>query len=261
MAKARSPTFSSAIEVVDRAGPQQPGVVEALNQRQDDLSVDVVLQMFARLIADADRLHAAIARDGGDDPLVDVLLQPDAIDRLDVAARRLVDEVPQIDEVVLEDVHRAQTVQRPHRVIGVADPAVAVVPVAAALGELGHRGGHGRDDGPRLLEGAELQRDGRADDRVLIVQRNVEGADPVLPVGHGAVQRRRDPGPDLLVIALVRPEEEGQRVFQPEGALVENMGHRAVGGQPQGHIRAQIADVVRAVGGLGPARAPVGRGP
>ncbi len=172
---------------------------------------------------------------------------------------RRVDEIAQIAEVVLQQVDRAQTVQRPHHVIGVADPAVAVVPVAPALGRLGHRGGHGRDDRAGFLIGAELQRDRRADHRLLTVERQVEGAHPVLPIGDGAVQGGGDAGADVLVVALVGTEEEGVGPLQPEGPLVEDVGHRTVGGQPEGHVRAQIADVVRTVRRFGPARAPVGR--
>ncbi len=84
------------------AGRKKPG------PGQDDLAVDVVLKVLARLVADAHRLHAAVALDGLDDALVDVLLQSDAVDGLDVAAARGVDQVAQVAEVVLEDVDRAQ---------------------------------------------------------------------------------------------------------------------------------------------------------
>ena len=67
------------MEILDRTGTEQPLVVEGLDQRQDDLSVDVVLKVLASLIADAHRLHAAIAGDRLGDPLVDVLLQPVAM--------------------------------------------------------------------------------------------------------------------------------------------------------------------------------------
>ncbi|MNS82515.1 hypothetical protein D3C72_1162620 [compost metagenome] len=125
------------VEVLDGAGPQHPLVKEGLDQRQDDLAIDVVLQMLVRLIADAHRLHAAIALDAVDDPLADRRFQAHAIDGLNMAALGVVHQIAQVAEVVLEDVHRAQPVQRPHRVIGVAHPAETIVPVAPALRELG----------------------------------------------------------------------------------------------------------------------------
>ncbi|MNJ53235.1 hypothetical protein D3C77_486150 [compost metagenome] len=78
-------------------------------------------------------------------------------------------------------------------------------------------------------------------------------------MGDGQVQGGVDPRQHRLVVALVRPQEEGQFLLQAEGALVEHMGDRAVGGQAQGHVAAQVADVVGARGALGPTRAPVGR--
>ena len=245
------------VEVVDRARPQHPLVEEGLNQRQDDLAIDVVLQMLVRLIADAHRLHPAIALDAIDDTLADRRLQAHAIDGLNMAALGVVHQIAQVAEVVLEDVHRAQPVQRPHRIIGVAHPAETIVPVAPALGELGHRGGHGGHDGAGLLIDAQLERDGGADHRLLPVQRHIEGPGPQLPVLDGLLQRRRDPRHDRLVIALIRAEEEGQLAFQPEGALVLDMGDRAVGGQPQRQVGAQIANVVGARGLFSTAPAPV----
>ena len=64
---------------------------------------------------------------------------------------------------------RADAVERLHDEIGVAQPAVAVVPGAAGARRLGNRGGVGGDDAAGLLEIAELQRDRGADDRVLPV--------------------------------------------------------------------------------------------
>jgi hypothetical protein len=122
------------VEVLHRAGAQQPLVEEGLDQRQDDLAVDVVLVVLVRLVADAHRAHAAIARQGLGDALADGGLQPHAVDRLHLARRRLVDEVAQVAEVVLQHVRRAQPVQRADHVVGVADPAVAVVPVAPRPG-------------------------------------------------------------------------------------------------------------------------------
>lgn len=90
------PDLLQGVEILDRARAQQALVIEGLNQGQDDLTVDVVLQVLMGLIADPNGLHAAIALDRIDDALADARLQPHAIDRLDMAAGRGVDEVAQI---------------------------------------------------------------------------------------------------------------------------------------------------------------------
>jgi hypothetical protein len=74
-----------------------------------------------------------------------------AVERLDMAAAGVVDDVAQIAEIGFEDVERAQPVERLDRVVGVADPAIPVVPVAARVGVLRDRGGERRDDGAGLL--------------------------------------------------------------------------------------------------------------
>ena len=52
------------------------------------------------------------------------------------------------------------------------------------------------------------------------------------------------PARQLLVIAFVRPEEEGVRLLQPEQPLVQDMRNRAVGGQAKSQVLAQVADMV-----------------
>src|SRR3546814_5098947 len=58
-----------------------------------------------------------------------------------MAAPRTVDDVAEVDEIAFQNVQRAQPVQRLHRVIGVLDPAIAIVPVAAAVSMFGNAGG------------------------------------------------------------------------------------------------------------------------
>ncbi|MNS82514.1 hypothetical protein D3C72_1162610 [compost metagenome] len=77
----------------------------------------------------------------------------------------------------------------------------------------------------------------------------------------GLLQGRCNPRRDRLIIALVRTEEEGEVLFQPEGAFGQHMSHRGVGRQPQGQVGAQIADVVGARGPIRAARPPIRRGP
>src|SRR3989454_8081562 len=49
----------------------------------------------------------------------------------------------------------------------------------------GNRRGHRRDDRAGIFEHVELQGDGGANDRILPLEGNGEGADPFAPVGGG----------------------------------------------------------------------------
>ena len=121
------------LEVGEGRRPQQALVEEGLDVGEHDLAVDVVLDVLVGLVADPHRAHAAVAGQGVDDALGQGRLVADAVDRLDVAAAGGVDDVAQVAEIVLEDVDRAQAIERLDDIVGVADPAVAVVPVAAAV--------------------------------------------------------------------------------------------------------------------------------
>jgi hypothetical protein len=66
--------------------------------------------------------------------------------------------VPEADRL-LGETDAQQAVWRER---GVADPGVAVVPVALPADRLGQAASRGRDDGPRGLEGEELEREGGA---------------------------------------------------------------------------------------------------
>ena len=178
-----------------------------------------------------------------------------------MAATLGVHQIAQIGEIVLQHVGRAEPGQGLDHVIGVAKPAVAVVPVAAGLRMLGDGGGQRRDDGAGLLVGAQLERDGRTDHRLLPFQRHRQGAHPGAPVVGGLGQHPRGGGAHIGVEAFVRPQEEGDRLLQPEEPLLGDVADRAVGGQAHGHRAAHIADVVGAGGPAGGALAPVHRRP
>ena len=123
-----------------------------------------------------------------------------------MAALGLVDDVAQIGEIAFEHVERAEPVQRLDGVISVADPAVAIVPVAARIGRLGDRGGQRGDDRAGLLVLAELQRDRGADHRPAAIRAGWRGRAPSRANGRrsgGAsspacgrhCRRRARPGP------------------------------------------------------------------
>ena len=57
--------------------------------------------------------------------------------------------------------------------------------------------------------------------------------------------------------ALVRPEQQGERLLQDEGDLVADQRDRRIGGQPKRQGRSDVADVVAAAGYVGAARTVV----
>jgi hypothetical protein len=242
------------------ADGREPAVVERVRGGQDGGAVHVVLDLPVRLVADAHRAHAAIAGKRVHDALLEVRLAADAVDGLQpaVAARRDVDDVA---EVALHRPRGVQPVERVHHEVGVAQPAVAVVPVAPAVGRLGYGGGQGGDHRAGVVVGGELERDGRADDLVLPLERDGQAAHPFLPVvpreleevaghlRHGALQR------------LVGAHHERHAVAQDEWHLLEDGRDRAVRREAQ-HVRSpHVADVVGAGGHLRAAPAVVVGGP
>ena len=146
-------------------------------------------------------------------------------------------------------------VERLHGVVGVADPAVAVVPVTLRMRRFGDRGGQRRDDRAGFLMLAQLERDRGADDRFLPVERGGETAHPLLPVIAGQLKHGFQLVLDVAVEGFVRAEEKVQRAFDAEVSLVEHITHGRVGGQAQRVALDQIADVVRAVGDVRELRA------
>jgi hypothetical protein len=173
------------------------------------------------------------------------------IERLDLAAARVVDDVAQVGEVLLQHVERAQPVQRLHRVIGIADPAVAVVPVALAARRFGDRGGERGNDRAGLLVLAQLQGDGAADHLVLPFKRRGQAAHPQLPVLAGLILHLADFRAGIAAEGFVRAEEEMLVAFHAVNAAFQHIADRGIGRKAQGLLAHQIADVVGATGRFG----------
>src|SRR5690606_13721159 len=154
-------------------------------------------------------------------------------------------------DVALHRLGRAQAIERLDDEVGITQPAEAVVPVTFAAGRLGDRGGVRRDDGAGFLERTQLQRDRRADRLALPFVGNRERPHPVGPVVDRLVEEGRGDRVGRLVERLVRPEDQVQRLREHEGRLVQHIGERGVGGQPQRiGARADEADVIRAGDGM-----------
>ena len=162
-------------------------------------------------------------------------------------AARVLDDVAQVFEIAFEHVERAEPVERLHRVIGVADPAVAIVPVALRVGVLGDRGGQRGDDRAGFLVLAQLERDRRSGSPPSchssgVARPRTQSLPFVDRVVAASCRARRA---SVVGEALVGPEEEVQRPLdaeqrarssiQPTGASVVSRSAMSV---------EQVADVV-----------------
>ena len=183
--------------------------------------------------------------------LVEFFCAHHRVERLDLPAARLVDDVAQVGEVFLQHVERAQAVECLHRVIAVADPAVAIVPIALAVGRFGDRCRQRGHDRAGFLVLAQLERDRRADRLFLPFERNVQAPHPMLPVFRRIGFHPAHFAADIAHEGLVRAEKEMLVAFDPIMAPFENVANRRIGGQAQGLRPGKIADMVRAVGGRG----------
>ena len=155
-------------------------------------------------------------------------------------------DVGDVVDVLFHRLRRAEAIERLDDEEGIAQPAVAIVPVALRAGRLGDRRRMGGDDGAGLLEVAELQGDGRADDLRLAFQRDRQGAHPVEPILAGALEELARVGRHGRFERLVRPQDQRDRLDQRERRLVRDVGKRRVRRQPQRVRAACIADVVGA---------------
>ena len=128
-------------------------------ERVEDRPPDVVLAVRVRAVADPDRLARPRSRRGGRAPTPPAARSPPIpymIWRSCVAACDVGDEVEEVVGLPVE----AERVEAPEHERGVADPRVAVVPVALAARRLG-QGGRGRGDhraGRRVRQPLQRQR-------------------------------------------------------------------------------------------------------
>src|SRR3546814_10122862 len=84
-----------------------------------------VLDLLIGGVADPHRSHAAITGEMLGDTLAQLGNTHHRIERLDLPARRAIDDIAQVSEIFLEHIERAEPVERLHRVIGVANTAIA----------------------------------------------------------------------------------------------------------------------------------------
>ena len=235
------------------AGRIEALVEEQLHRSEHDAAVDVVLALAPGIVADAHRTHAAIACEVPGLALVQLALEMDAVDRAEVAvgAGR---EVEQIAQVLFHAARRTEPVQRAHDEGGVAQPAVAVVPVAHGARRFRHRGRHRGDDRAGAFVLAKLERDRGSDHRLLPLGRDREKAHPVAPVVARRLERSLRVLRRRIHQRLVGTEHDVDFMIEQERQFVAQHRQRRVGGRAQHDVAEQVAHVVRSERAL---RAPL----
>jgi len=149
-------------------------------------------------------------------------------------------------QVVLHGADFGQAVEGPHDKKRIPQPAVTVVPVAAAVGSLGNAGGYSGHDGAGLFVLAQLERDRGTDHGILPLDRHGQAARPVAPVQQGLFLEVAGCLLDGIAQGFVRSEQQADRRMQREHGALGNVGGRRVGGQAQRHVRQHIAQVIAA---------------
>ena len=152
---------------------------------------------------------------------------------------------------IFHRLRRADAVERLDDEIGVAQPAIAVVPGAPGSRRFGNRGGVRGDDAAGFLEIAELERDRGADDLVLPVVGDGETARPIHPVVDGAVAEFAAGRFEIVLKLFVHPEHQMQGPREDERRFALDIGQRRIGGEPDDGALVDIADMVAADGMLG----------
>ena len=150
-------------------------------------------------------------------------------------------------QVRLHGARGAEAIERLDHEVAVAQPAIAVVPVARAVRRLGDGGRQRGQHRAGVLVGAQLQRDRRADHGVLPVRRHRERAHPFLPVAECRAEELAHQRGGRFLQRLVRPDDEMQRPLQHDRPVLEQRRQRRVGGDAVIQSVGAETDVVAAV--------------
>ena len=131
------------------AEARQLPIIKHRHRRQNDAAEGVVLDLAGRGIADAHRAVAVITLEVIGDLLIHRIGMNDAVNRANVVVRRKAEN--EGDEL-LHLLRGAEAIERLNDEIGVAKPAIAVIPGPARPWRLRYRGGEGGNDAAGLLE-------------------------------------------------------------------------------------------------------------
>ena len=192
---------SSSVRCSDHAWSSAIEAVHArLMQHVHHLAVHVELELLVRRVADAHRARARVAGEPRQLVLGDAALPADAVE--DLRLRRIAgDRAQQPVAPRARLVGETGVEQRVERERRVAQPAVAVVPVALAADPLRQRRRRRGDDAAGRLVRERLQHDERRAHGLAVLALVPAAAEPLAPVALGVLERllgvdRRAAGPD-----------------------------------------------------------------
>src|SRR5829696_7031044 len=164
----------------------QPLVKEQVGRRHDHAAVHVVLPLQVSVVTAAHGGLTAVALEVLLNVLGQRALEVDPVHRLYVCTGR---QSVDVAEELLHALGSAQPIQRPNDKGCIPQPAVAIVPVATAVGCFGDRGCQRSDDRTGSFVLTQLKGDRGTDNGVLPLKRDRQRACPRLPVMNGAVVR------------------------------------------------------------------------
>ena len=150
----------------------------------------------------------------------------------------------------------AEAVESADDEVGVAQPAVAVIPGAPAPRRLRDRRRGGGDHRPGVLEDMELERQRRPQDLVLEIEGDGAVLAPGAPIGDRPLQEFFGEDFDRPLGGLAVGEDEVAGLIEQERSSVEDVREPGIAREPQFLVVSQICDVV-APGRRLRARAPV----
>ena len=220
--------------------------MKGLRRAQHHIAINVMLKMLLRLVTDPHRSHVAVATQMVHHFFGQFLLQTQAVQRLDMAALGLHHHVKMPAHIVFHGANLGQAVERAHHKKSIAQPAIAVVPVALAARCLGNAGGHGGNDGAGVFKERELERDGRADHGFLPLQRNVQALTPFAPVSQRLLLEIARCVGNALGQGLVRTQQKMMLARQQKRLARQQVSQGCVGGQAQRHLGPDKAHMVAA---------------
>ena len=234
------------IEVRPRAFGAEALVEINGGERKHHLTENIVLGLSRRGVADAHGAVPVEARPLVEYVFIEIGRAVQAIEGREHQVRVAAGEVQQKPDEVLAFLEVTENPEGLERVVGVAQPAIAVIPGAPAPRGFGDRGRHGRHDRTRILEAVQLERQGRANDFPLEHRRDVAMLDPAPPVAHRFLKEALAQ-PRQRLLDGCAPGEHKMSPFRERKRLPSEVSQRNVGGEPQGAPEAFVLNVIRSV--------------
>ena len=140
----------------------------------------------------------------------------------------------------------AQVMKRRECEIGVAQPAVAIVPVSPPAWLFGEARRQGCEDGARVFETVELQGQSGADDLLLMQQRHRAVFDPDAPVAYRLFKKVVCDFDEVVFNAESPREAKIELLSQRDRSFIAEIGQRHVGQQAERLAADVVAKMVTA---------------